>query len=77
MLLICILLKIKEWGIRSLVGHIIVVVTGKGENIKDFRSKTTQMKWKKCVFENAEKEDVTVDVHIGYVGRSNNIMAVD
>ena len=27
-LLICILLKIKEWGIRSLAGHIIVVVTG-------------------------------------------------
>ena len=35
------------------------------------------MKWKKCVFETAEKEDVTVDVHIGYVGRSNNIIAVD
>ena len=32
---------------------------------------------KKCVFETAEKEDVTVDVHIGYVGRSNNIIAVD
>ena len=27
--------------------------------------------------ETAEKEDVTVDVHIGYVGRSNNIIAVD
>ena len=24
----------------------------------------------------SEKEDVTVDVHIGYVGRSNNIKAV-
>ena len=68
-LLICILLKIKEWGIRSLVGHIIVVVTGYGE----------KRRWneKKCVFETAEKEDVTVDVHIGYVGRSNNIVAVD
>ena len=32
---------------------------------------------KKCVFETAEKEDVTVDIHIGYVGRSNNIIAVD
>ena len=32
---------------------------------------------KNCVFEIAEKEDVTVDVHIGYVGRSNNIVAVD
>ena len=30
-----------------------------------------------CVFETAEKEDVTVDVRIGYVGRSNNIIAVD
>ena len=29
---------------------------------------------KKCVFEIAEKEDVTVDVHIGHVGRSNNII---
>ena len=36
------------------------------------------MKWKKkSVFETAEKEDVTVDIHIGYVGRSNNIIAVD
>ena len=26
---------------------------------------------KRCVFETAEKEDVTVDVHIGYVGRNN------
>ena len=32
---------------------------------------------KKCVFETAEKEEVTVDVHIGYVGRSNNVIAVD
>ena len=37
---------------------------------------------KKCavqerVFKTAEKEDVTVDIHIGYVGRSNNIIAVD
>ena len=32
---------------------------------------------KKCVFETGEKEDVTVDVHIGYVGRSSNIIAVD
>ena len=28
-------------------------------------------------FETAEKEEVTVDVHVGYVGRSNNIIAVD
>ena len=32
---------------------------------------------KKCVFETAEKEDVTLDVHTGYVGRSNNIIAAD
>ena len=37
---------------------------------------------KKCavqerVFKTAEKEDVTVDIHIGYVGRSNNIIATD
>ena len=36
---------------------------------------------KKSIFETvdsffSEKEDVTVDVHIGYVGRSNNIKAV-
>ena len=36
------------------------------------------MKWKKkSVFETAEKEDVTRNIHIGYVGRSNNIIAVD
>ena len=35
------------------------------------------MNEKKFVFQTAEKEDVTVDVHIGYVGRSNNIVAVD
>ena len=36
------------------------------------------MKWKKkSVFETAEKEDVTMDVHIGYAGRRNNIIAVD
>ena len=35
------------------------------------------MKWKKMCFPTAEKEDVTVDVHIGYVERSNNIVAVD
>ena len=35
------------------------------------------MNEKKFVFQAAEKEDVTVDVHIGYVGRSNNIVAVD
>ena len=36
------------------------------------------MKWKKkCVFETTEKEDVTVDIDIRYVGRSNNIIAVD
>ena len=39
------------------------------------------MKWKKSVFETAdfflEEEDVTVDVDIGYVGRSKNIIAVD
>ena len=32
---------------------------------------------KKCVFGTAEKEDVTVDVHIGYVERRNNIIAFD
>ena len=37
---------------------------------------------KKSVFETAdfffsEEEDVTVDVDIGYVGRSKNIIAVD
>ena len=32
---------------------------------------------KKSVFETAEKEDVTGNIHIGYVGRSNNIIAVD
>ena len=42
------------------------------------------MKWKKKkrrVFETAdffpEKEDVTLDVDIGYVGRSKNIIAID
>ena len=36
------------------------------------------MKWKKkCVFKTGEKEQVTVDVHFGYVERSNNIIAVD
>ena len=42
------------------------------------------MKLKKSVFETAdfffffsEKEDVTVDVDIGYVGRSKNVIAVD
>ena len=85
-LLICILLKIKECGIRSVVRHILVVVTGslqdKGKSIKDFHfyNSADEMK-KKSVFETAdffsEKEDVTVDVDIGYVGRSNNITAVD
>ena len=32
---------------------------------------------KKIVFETTEKEDVTMDVHIGYVGRSNNIIEAD
>ena len=35
-LLICKLLKIKECGIRSVVGHLIVFGTGEGENIIDF-----------------------------------------
>ena len=48
-----------------------------GKTSKIFIFKTTQMKWKKCVFETAEKEDVTLDAHVGYVGRSNNIIAVD
>ena len=85
--MICILLKIKECGIRSVVRHIIVVVTGslqdKGTNIKDFHlyNNADEMKTK-SVFETAaflfsEKEDVAVDVDIGYVGRSNNIIAVD
>ena len=61
MLLIYILLKIKECGIRSV----------------------QQRRWneKKSVFETAfffsEKEEVTVDVDIGYVGRNKNIIAVD
>ena len=41
----------------------------KGKNVDEMK--------KKCVFETAEKEDVTVDVHFGYVARSNNIIAVD
>ena len=51
--------------------------------IKDFHfyNNADEMK-KKSVFETAdflfsEKEDVTVDVDIGYVGRSKNIIAVD
>ena len=41
------------------------------------------MKWKKKVFSKplifffSEKEDVTVNVDIGYVGRSKNIIAID
>ena len=34
------------------------------------------MKWKKMCFETAEEEDVTVDVHVGYVGRSDYIIVV-
>ena len=41
----------------------------KGKNADEIKQK--------CVFETAEKEDVTVDGHIGYLGRSNNIIAVD
>ena len=49
-----------------------------GKNIKDFHFKNNADEMKKNVFfETAEKEDVTVDVHIGYVGRSNNIIALD
>ena len=51
--------------------------------IKDFHfyNNADEMK-KKSIFETAdfffsEKEDVTVDVDIGYVGRSKNIIAVD
>ena len=52
--------------------------------IKDFHfyNNADEMK-KKSVFETAdffffsEEEDVTVDVDIGYVGRSKNIIAVD
>ena len=47
-LLFCIFLKIKECGIRSVVGHIIVVVTGiRGKTSKILFFTTTQMKRKK------------------------------
>ena len=55
----------------------------KGKNIKDFHfyNNADEMKKKKVfskpLFFFSEKEDVTVDVDIGYVGRSNNIIAVD
>ena len=70
--LICILLKIKECGIRSVVGHIYNCC---------IYNNAYEMK-KKSIFETADfffsqKEDVTVDVHIGYVGRSKTIIAVD
>ena len=45
-------------------------------SLQDKGKNADEMK-KKCVFETAEREDVTVDIHIRYVGRSNNIIAVD
>ena len=45
-------------------------------SLQDKGKNTDEMK-KKCVFETPEKEEVMIDVHIGYVGRSNNITAVD
>ena len=56
----------------------------KGKNIKDFNfyNNADEMEKSTSVLETAyyfsEKEDVTVDdVDIGYVGRRNNIIAVD
>ena len=46
-------------------------------SLQDKGKSADEMKKKPCVFETAEKEDVTVDIHIGYVGRSNNIIPVD
>ena len=84
-LLICIRLKIKECGIRSVVGHIIVVVAvlqDKEKIIKDFHFYNNADEMKKKVFSKpliffSEEEDMTVDVDIRYVGRSKNIIAVD
>ena len=45
-------------------------------SLQDKGKNADEMK-KKSVFETAEKKDVTVDAHIGYVCRSNNIIAVD
>ena len=51
--------------------------------IKDFYFYNNADEMKKKVFSKpliflfSEKEDVTVDVDIGYVGRSKNIIAVD
>jgi len=56
----------------------------KGKNIKDFNfyNNADEMEKSTSVLKTAyyfsEKEDVTVDdVDIGYVGRRNNIIAVD
>ena len=83
-LLFFIFLKTKECGIRSVVGHIIVVITGiRGKNLQNFifHNNANEMKKKsvsKPLFFFSEEEDVTVnDVRdIGYVERSNNIIAV-
>ena len=52
--------------------------------IKDFHFYHNADEMKKKVFSKpliffffSEKEDVTVDVDIGYVGRSKNVIAVD
>ena len=45
-------------------------------SLQDKGKNADEMK-KKSVFETTEKKDGTVDAHIGYVGRSNNIIAVD
>ena len=57
------ILKIKEYGIRSVVGHIIVVVTEKGEKPPKFYFSQQRIFF-------SEKEDLTVnDVRdIGCVG---------
>ena len=60
--------------------HIIVAVTGslqdKGKKTKDFHFYNNADEMKKSVSKPliffSEKEDLTVDVDIGYVGRSNN-----
>ena len=54
----------------------------KGKNIKDFNFYNNADEMEKSVLETAcyfsETDDVTVDdVGIGYVGRSNNIIAVN
>ena len=63
----CWKLKNEEFGHLQVIS--LLLLQDKGKNADEIK--------KRSVFETAEKEDVTVDIHIGYVGRSNNIIAVD